>query len=115
MNQEIISRYIGQPPSLPSDLRAGLQRAWNGQPIQLYALADLDHTLKLGQQWLALGAPPIAVAPPAANGAWEIESIARSRIRALRDVPGLSANTLLLLGDEGAAPLLVVRYTQRQR
>ena len=30
-------------------------------------------------------------------------------------MPGLSANTLLILGDEGEAPLAVVRYTQRQR
>ena len=115
MNREIISRYIGQPESLPDDLRAALARAWNGQPVQLYALADLDHTLKLEQQWLALGASHVAVARLGSNGTWEIESVDRARIRSLRDVPGLSANTLLILGDEGAAPLLVVRYTQRQR
>ena len=115
MNQEIISRYIGQPSSLPPALRRALEQAWNGQPVQLYALADLDHTLKLGQQWLALGATHVAVARPAANDRWDIENVERSRIRALRDVPGLSANTLLILGDEGAAPLIVVRYTQRQR
>ena len=115
MNQEIISRYIGQPASLPSDVRAALERAWNGRPVQLYALADLDHTLKLRESWLALGASHVAVARPASNGSWEIESIERERIRSLRDVPGLSANTLLILGDEGAAPLLVVRYTNRQR
>ena len=115
MNQEIISRYIGQPASLPSDVRAALERAWNGRPVQLYALADLDHTLKLGESWLALGASHVAVARPASNGAWEIENVERERIRSLRDVAGLSANTLLILGDEGAAPLLVVRYTNRQR
>ena len=115
MNQEIISRYIGQPSKLPAELRAALHRAWDGQPVQLYALADLDHTLKLGESWLALGASHIAVARPANGGTWTVESIERSRIRALRDVPGLSANTLLILGDEGEAPLAVVRYTQRQR
>jgi ATP-binding cassette subfamily B protein len=115
MNQEIISRYIGQPASLPTDVRAALERAWNGRPVQLYALADLDHTLKLRESWLALGASHVAVARPASNGSWEIESVERERIRSLRDVPGLSANTLLILGDEGAAPLLVVRYTNRQR
>ena len=115
MNREIIARYIGQPASLPNDLRAALGRVWNGQPVHLYALADLDHTLKLGQQWLALGANHVAVARSASDGTWEIDSVERSRVRSLRDVPGLSANTLLILGDEGAAPLLVVRYTQRQR
>jgi ATP-binding cassette subfamily B protein len=115
MNREIISRYIGQPASLPNDLRAAFAHAWHGEPVQLYALADLDHALKLGQHWLALGASHVAIARPASHGAWEIESIERARVRSLRDVPGLSANTLLILGDDGAAPLLVVRYTQRQR
>jgi ATP-binding cassette subfamily B protein len=115
MNREIISRYIGQPASLPNDLRAALARAWHGEPVQLYALADLDQTLKLRQQWLALGASHVAIARSGSDGTWEIESVERSRVRSLRDVPGLSANTLLILGDDGAAPLLVVRYTQRQR
>ena len=115
MNRAIISRYIGQPASLPNDLRAALARAWNGEPVQLYALADLDHTLKLEQQWLALGASHVAIARAVPDGTWTIESVERSRVRSLRDVPGLSANTLLILGDDGAAPLLVVRYTQRQR
>jgi len=115
MNQEIIARYIGQPASLPGDVRAALEHAWDGQPIQLYALADLDASLKLGESWLALGASHIALARRRQGGAWDIESVERSRVRSLRDVPGLSANTLLILGDEGNAPLIVVRYTQRQR
>jgi ATP-binding cassette subfamily B protein len=115
MNQEIITRYIGQPARLPDALRSALAHAWNGQPVQLYALADLDHTLNLRESWLALGASHVALARLSANGAWEIESVERSRVRSLRDVPGLSANTLLILGEEGAAPLIVVRYTQRQR
>ena len=115
MNRQIISRYIGQPASLPDELRAALERAWGGQSIQLYALADLGATLKLEESWLALGTHHVALARRRDGGPWEIESVERSRIRSLRDVPGLSANTLLLLGDEGTAPLIVVRYTQRQR
>ncbi|HUQ83779.1 MAG TPA: ABC transporter transmembrane domain-containing protein, partial [Gemmatimonadaceae bacterium] len=115
MNQEIIARYIGQPVSMPAELRASIERAWSGQPVQLYALADLDPTLKLSEAWLALGSAHVALARRDASGAWTIDSVERSRVRRLRDVPGLSANTLLILGDDGAAPLLVVRYTQRQR
>jgi ATP-binding cassette subfamily B protein len=115
MNQEIIVRYIGQPASLPSEVRDALERAWDGQRVQLYALADLDDALTLRESWLALGASHVAIARPVAGGTWEIESVERSRVRALRDVPGLSANTLLILGEDGEAPLLVVRYTQRQR
>ena len=115
MNQEIISRYIRQPASLPAALRSSLRDAWAGDDVQLYALADLDDTLRLSESWLALGARHVAVARLRADGSWTIDSVDRSRIRALRDVPGLSANTLLILGQDGAAPLLVVRYTQRQR
>ncbi len=123
MNHEIITRYIGQPASLPGDLRMTLERLWGGLPVQLYALADLDSRLKLRESWIVLGAAHVAVARPDASGtsdahpvsgAWDIESVPRSRIRAIRDVAGLSANTLLILGD-GDAPLIVVRYTQRQR
>jgi len=115
MNQAIITRYMGQPASLPAELRAAIERAWGGQPVQLYALADLDDTLRLGESWIALGASHVAVARPAPDGTWDVRTVERSRIRSVRDAPGLSANTLLLLGDGGGPPLLVVRYTQRQR
>ena len=115
MNQEIIDRYIGQPASLPAELRSMIERAWDGEPVQLYALADLDHHLKLAESWLALGASHVTLARPRPDGTWDIDSVERSRIRTLRDVPGLSANMLLMLGEEGMAPLIAVRYTQRQR
>jgi ATP-binding cassette subfamily B protein len=113
MNHEIISRYIRQPARLPDALRDALAREWDGQPIRLYALVDLDEALKLHESWLALGAKHVAVARKQ-GGAWHIDSVERSDVRAIRDVPGLSANTLLILGDDNA-PLIVVRYTQRQR
>jgi len=46
MNTEIITRYIGQPTSLPSELRRRIEREWGGQPVQLYELADLDHAIR---------------------------------------------------------------------
>ncbi len=123
-DQEILDRYIHQPPRLPAELRAAIERVWGNEPVQLYALADLDHTLRLGESWLALGATQVAVArrderrgndARRGNSEWDVHSIERSRIEAVRDVPGLSANTLLLLGAPGDPPLAIVRYTQRQR
>lgn len=114
MNQEIISRYIRQPARLPAQLRSRIEREWGGRPVQLYALADLDHTLRLTESWLALGPCHIALAREH-NGVWEITSLERARIGAVRESPGLSANTLTILGALGDPPLLVVRYTQRQR
>ncbi|HET6700791.1 MAG TPA: hypothetical protein VFH14_03250, partial [Gemmatimonadaceae bacterium] len=114
-DQEIISRYIGQPARLPAELRARIEREWGNQPVQLYALADLDHGLRLHESWLALGPRHIALARPVTEGTWTVHSVERSRIHAVQEAPGLSANTLLLLGMPDDPPLAVVRYTQRQR
>jgi ATP-binding cassette subfamily B protein len=115
MNLEIISRYIRQPAQLPAELRARIELSWDAEPIQLYALADLDHALVLAETWMALGNRFVAVARPAASGAWEIQTIDRKLIRGVQLSPGLSANTLLLVGEPNEPPLATVRYTQRQR
>src|SRR5919202_1873526 len=114
-DQEIISRYIGQPARLPGDLRARIEREWGGLPVQLYALADLDHQLRLGVSWLALGPRHVALVRPTGGGVWDVHTIERARIRAVQETPGLSANALLLLGLPDDPPLAVVRYTHRQR
>ena len=115
MNHEIISRYIRQPVQLPDALRARIELTWDAEPIQLYALADLDHSLRLGESWMALGEGHVAVARPVSSGAWDIESIERTRIRGVQLSPGLSANMLILVGEPNEQPLAMVRYTQRQR
>jgi len=115
MNHEIISRYIRQPAQLPGELRARIEQSWGEEPILLYALVDLDEGLTLGESWIALGDRQIALARPGALEAWTIQSIHRNRIRAVQLTPGLSANTLLLLGEPDENPLATVRYTQRQR
>nr|MDQ6888171.1 hypothetical protein [Gemmatimonadota bacterium] len=115
MDQEIITRYLGQPARLPADLRARIEREWDGQPVQLYALADLDHALRLSESWLALGPSHIALASPTGKGVWDVRSVERARLQAVHESPGLSANVLLLLGRPDDPPLAMVRYTQRQR
>src|SRR3970040_1742971 len=120
INREIIGRYIGQPGQLPPALRARIEREWGEEPVQLYALADLDAGLRLGESWVALGPRRVAVARalPDANVSdrgWDIHSIDRERIQAVQESPGLSANTLMLLGAPDDPPLAVARYTQRQR
>ncbi|HEY2379305.1 MAG TPA: ABC transporter ATP-binding protein [Gemmatimonadaceae bacterium] len=115
MNHEIISRYIRQPTQLPNELRARIELAWDAEPVRLYALADLDQGLTLGETWMTLGNRHVAIARTAPSGVWEVQSIERTRIRAVQLSPGLSANVLLLLGEPNDAPLAMVRYTQRQR
>jgi len=115
MDQQIISRYLEQPAELPAAVRSRIEESFGGEPVQLYGLADLDHSLQLKESWLALGPRHVALARPDAKGSWNVRAVERSDIRAVQDAPGLSANTLSLLGAPNEPPLAVVRYTQRQR
>src|SRR3954468_8672774 len=100
MDQQIISRYIGQPSSLPIELREHLAREWEGGAVQLYAYIDLDASLKLGEAWLVLGATHITLLRTNAFGDVDVLSVARDRITTVQETPGLSANTLMLLGED---------------
>src|SRR2546425_291238 len=97
-----------------------LRRIWGGPgtlcrfaPV-VDALAHLDQGLRLTEAWLALGPRHIAVAKRESAG-WHVRSFERSRIEAVREAPGLSANTLTILGTPGAPALALLRYTHRQR
>src|SRR5205807_5683615 len=114
LDDHIIARYTGQPTRLPAALRRQIEHAWQGAPVQLYALADLDQSLGLTESWLALGPRHIAVAKRDSQG-WEVRSFERSRIEAVREAPGLSANTLTILGAPADPALALLRYTHRQR
>jgi len=114
LDDHIIARYTAQPSRLPLELRRQIEHAWQGAPVQLYALADLDQGLRLTESWLALGPRQLAVAKRADLG-WEVRSIPRADVEAVREAPGLSANTLTILGAPGEPALVLLRYTHRQR
>jgi ATP-binding cassette subfamily B protein len=114
LDQQIVTRYTGQPSRLPAALRRRLESEWGG-PVLLYALADLGPALELTETWVALGGSRVAVARPGPAGEWEVDSVIRSRIRAVRESPGLSATTLTLAGEPDQPALAVLRYSNRQR
>ncbi|HTH64665.1 MAG TPA: ABC transporter ATP-binding protein [Gemmatimonadales bacterium] len=114
LNEAIVARYLEQPTRLPVDLRRQVEALWDGAPVQLYALADLDHAHQLAATWVLLGPTHLATARRDGER-WEVESVWRSRVQAVIEAPGLSATTLTLLGRPGDPALLVVRYSHRQR
>jgi ATP-binding cassette subfamily B protein len=114
LDEQIIARYANQPPRLPPELRRRIE-AGGAAPVLLYALADLDPGLRLAETWVVLRPHDLVLARAVGPADWEIESVARDRITAVREAPGLSATTLTLLGVPGDPPLAVLRYTQRQR
>jgi ATP-binding cassette subfamily B protein len=114
LDQQIITRYTDQPARLPAELRRRIEHAWGGAAVQLYALADLDHALRLAETWVALGSGHVALARRDGDD-WTVRLIERRAVTALHEAPGLSATTLTVLGAAGEPPLAVLRYTHRQR
>jgi ATP-binding cassette subfamily B protein len=126
VDRRIIERYTDQPVRMPAEVRASIEGAWGGRPVQLYALVDLDATMQLSETWLALGEKHLAIArrgkaalrgEAALRGAggWVVDSFARARVKAVRESPGLSGSTLLFIGEPDEPVLGLVRYTHRQR
>ncbi|MDX1648688.1 MAG: ABC transporter transmembrane domain-containing protein, partial [Myxococcota bacterium] len=112
-DREILRRYTDQPSALPGTLRRTLERRM-GEPVVLYALADLDARLRLAETWLALGPRSLAVARPR-PGRCEIRILRRSQVQAVRLQPGLSCNVLRLLGAPDEPALAELRFSHRQR
>lgn len=114
IDAEIVERYTDQPAAMPPAVRAAIEGAWGGRPVQLYALLDLDAGLRLSEAWLALGPDAVAVAEER-DGSWAVRSFERARLEGVLEAPGLSGNTLTFLGAPDDPALAIVRYTHRQR
>jgi len=100
---------------MPIELRREIEARWNGEPVQLYAMADLDESLSLAERWFAIGPLHASAASPREDGSWRIDSFERHDIGAVREIPGLSSTSLVVLGSPGEIPLASLRYTHRQR
>jgi ATP-binding cassette subfamily B protein len=115
LNRSIISNYTDQPRELPPEIRQEVHRLWEGQEVQLYALADLDDLFTLNRAWVVLGEEHLAVVRADTSGNRQIQNIERKNITAVRDTPGLSCTELRVLGEPDKPALAVLRYTRRQQ
>jgi len=114
LNKSILEQYTNQPAVLPEEIRRQVETLWKGEPVQLYALADLDSGLRLAATWVILGSREVVLAE-GRNGDLSLRSISRGSIREVRETTGLSCHALVLCGAPDEAPLAELRYTQRQR
>ena len=128
IDNEIITRYTDQPPTLPAEVRARVEEALGGGGgggggVLLYALADLDEAMQLAKTWVILGQYHIAIVPASASASAPtipdprstIHVFERARITSVHEAPGLSATLLTIVGEPGEPPLAQLRYTNRQR
>ncbi len=110
-NRTLLDRYTDQPVALPEAARRSIEERWDGEPIQLYALADLDGGMRLTESWVALGEREVAVVRPDGS----IRFIERAEITAVEERPSLSGHTLLLVGRPDEPVLATIRYSHRQK
>jgi ATP-binding cassette subfamily B protein len=107
---DLFARYVGQPAALPEGVRALGAELLGGEPIALYAMADLAPDLTFATTWIVLSDSALAVVTN--RGARRIE---RARITAVSSEPGLSCRVLRLHGAPDQGPLLELYFTLRQR
>jgi ATP-binding cassette subfamily B protein len=116
-NQQLIDRYLDQPSTMPKRVRTQIEEAWNGQPVLLYAIADLDASLSLTRTWVALGKDMLALVQEGKSEGEDsvITHIPRNRIKEVRERTGLSSVTVILQEDPDGKALAVFSFTHRQR
>ncbi len=100
---------------MPGGLREKIEKHWGNRPVQLYAYADLDGSLKLNGSWVALGEDHLAVVRTDPEGSENINNVRLSDVTAIKEINGLSGTTLTILGAPNDPSLAILRYTHRQK
>lgn len=114
-NRTLLREMVGQPDRLPAALHRQFEERWSGRPVQLYAMTDLDPSLRQTEVWLCLGAERLGIARARPDGGYDLRDFERREVTRVREEPGLSSTTLTLMGAPGEPALAVLRYSYRQR
>ena len=113
-DQERMERELRQSAILPREIRRKIETSWSGDPIQFFALIDVDSGLNLTESWLVLGKNHVGFSFQTDEG-WKVESRLRKDIQSVHDLPGLSLNRLTLGSRDPDVPMFVFRYSNRQK
>lgn len=111
----MVEKYTDQPKRIPSQLRRTIEERWGGEPVQLYAMADLDDSMRFVSRWVAVGQTMVAIARSNGDSQIDIESFSRSQIKDVWESNGLSCTILTVTAKDSASALAILRYTHRQR
>ena len=115
-DSSLIERYLDQPAVMPQQVRASIETAWDDEPVQLYALADLSEALTLTRTWVALGPSYVAILREGRGmDDFQLTTFPRAEVREVLEQSALSNTVVILKGEAEDSVLAVVRYTHRQR
>ncbi len=95
---------------MPEEVRQRIRESANNEPIQLYALADLNPARELTEEWIALTESKVITVR-----AGNVSLIERQQIGEVREQPALSGSVLSLVSKNDRDTLAVLRYTHRQK
>ena len=112
--EQFISKYLGQKDRLPQTVQDLCDHELK-EPIDLYALVDLDDDLKFCEKWFVLTQNKLALIT-FKNGVYEFEKTCDlTRVAEIRELNSLSCNSFVLIEAHDLPPLMTVRFTQRQK
>lgn len=118
-NIRIIERYTNQPSEIPAYVRRAVRSSVGEDDlIQLYALSDISPAMQNRELWVVLTEKNVVLARVNGDGveaAVDVQTIPRTRIKSVEDLPGLSAAALILRAEPDEPALAVLRYSQRQK
>ncbi len=110
-NRDLIRRFTNQPERVSPAIQKKVEALKDG-PMLLYALTDLDASLRLSPCWVILTKEFLIFADP--NG-MTFQVLERSRVHRVHETTGLSCHQLILTEGPDTPPLAELFYTQRQQ
>ncbi|MCR9202991.1 MAG: ABC transporter transmembrane domain-containing protein, partial [Halobacteriovoraceae bacterium] len=112
--KKFIKRYLGQKDSLSTQCKEMIQKL-NGGKILLYALVDLDESLKFCENWLVITEKKFFLIAERAEDALIQKEFDLSRIAEVREVRSLSCTSLTFIEAHDKLALAKVNFTHRQK
>ncbi|MBT5096021.1 MAG: ABC transporter ATP-binding protein [Halobacteriovoraceae bacterium] len=117
--KKFIEKYLVQKGSLPQEVKILVSPNRPVAKIELYALADLDETLRLAKTWVVLTAEHLYLVPEVETGnetQYTIEcTIPLSKMVKVTEVGSLGCTTMSFLQSDDLPPLGVISFTARQK
>lgn len=112
--KKFIKRYLGQKDSLSAQCKEMIDKL-NGGKIILYALVDLDESLKFCENWLVITEKKFFLVAERAHEAIVLKEFDLSKIAEVREVRSLSCTSLTFIEAHDKLALAKVNFTHRQK
>lgn len=112
--KKFIKRYLGQKDSLSHEAKSLIERSNSGKVI-LYALVDLDESLRFCENWLVLTEEKFFLIAERQDSALILKEFDLERIAEVREVRSLSCTSLTFIEAHDKKALAKVTFTHRQK